>query len=83
MTQTEPAPAGEQEAPAHRIRIRLAAVMAERGVSGAELAEKVGIHANNISRIKNGHIEGFKLATLSALCRELECQPGDLLTYED
>lgn len=82
MTQTQTAQAAGQAAPGHRIRIRLAALMAERGISGAELAEKVGIHANNLSRIKNGHIEGFKLATLDALCEALECQPGDLLVRE-
>lgn len=71
-----PADATEPE-----VRIHLAELLARRGLGVAELAERIGIHSNNVSRIKNSHIGGMKFATLSAIRRELDCQPGDLLTY--
>ena len=66
----------------HRITVHLAELMVRKKLTGQELAEKVGIHPNNISKLKNGDVSFVRLSTLSALCRVLECQPGDLLTYE-
>lgn len=82
MSQAETAPAAGQRADGPGVRVHLAEVMARRSVNVAELAERVGVHPNNITRFKNGHADGVRWKTLGALCRELECQPGDLLTYE-
>lgn len=56
-------------------------VLAERGVSSRELARRVGISEVNLSRIKTGKVNAIRFSTLEALCRELDCQPGDLLEY--
>jgi putative transcriptional regulator len=64
------------------IRIRLADQLGRSGMTLTELADRVGIHLNNLSKLKTGDITFIRLATLSALCRELDCQPGDLLIYE-
>lgn len=82
MTGTETTAAAVEPKPEHGIQIRLGVLLADRGMTSAELAERIGIHQNNVSRIKNGHIEGFKLATLAAICEALDCEPGDLLVRE-
>lgn len=82
---TDTAAAGTEQAPQAdepQVRVHLAELLARREMKVAELAERIGIHPNNVSRIKNGHIDGMKFATLGAICRALDCQPGDLLTYE-
>lgn len=66
----------------HRIRIHLAELLARRGMKVTDLGEAVGIHPNNLHRLKGGDVSFIRLNTLSELCRVLECQPGDLLTYE-
>lgn len=60
-----------------QVRIRLAALMADRRVT----SEALGISANQLSRLKNGDVAFIRLTTVAALCRELQCQPGDLITY--
>lgn len=65
----------------HRIRIHLDAVLADRGMTVAELAERVGLTPVNISVLKNGRAKAIRFSTLSKLCEVLQCQPGDLLTY--
>lgn len=77
-TATEPAAA---ETPEPEVRVHLAELLAARGMAVGELAERIGIHPNNVTRIKTGKVEGIKFSTLSAICRELKCQPGDLLSY--
>lgn len=59
----------------------LGEVMERREISGKELAERVGISAVNLSRIKTGKAKAVKIALIDALCRELDCQPGDLIKY--
>lgn len=59
--------------------VDLAVVMARRRVGVAELAERVGITPANLSVLKNGRARAIRFSTLEALCRELECTPGDLL----
>lgn len=61
--------------------MRLDRVMADRKVSSAELAKRVGTSAVNLSNIKNGHIRGVRFSTLEALCQVLNCKPGDLIDY--
>lgn len=63
------------------IRIRLDVMLAERKMTLTVLAEKVGLHINALSRLKNGDISFIRLETLAKLCRVLDCQPGDLLVY--
>lgn len=56
--------------------------MARRKVKSKELAEKIGITEANLSILKTGKARGIRFQTLEALCRELDCQPGDLLSWE-
>lgn len=63
------------------IIVRLDRVMADRKVSLTDLAERVGITMANLSLLKNGKVRAVRFSTLEALCRELECQPGDLFEY--
>lgn len=64
-----------------QVRIHLAELMARRRVTGAALADAIGLSTNQFSRLKNGDIAFIRLETMAAICRELQCQPGDLLTY--
>lgn len=63
------------------IVLRLDRVLADRKMRSKELAEKVGLTEANLSRIKTGRISAVRFSTLDALCRELGCQPGDILEY--
>ena len=62
---------------------RIDLLLAQRKMSAAELAERIGITAANLSILKNGHAKAIRFSTLAALCRELKCQPGDLLEFID
>lgn len=64
------------------IIIRLDRVMADRKISLTELAERIGITMANLSLLKTGKVRAVRFSTLEALCRELDCQPGDLLEYD-
>lgn len=63
------------------IYVNLDVMMARRHVGAGELAEKVGITPANLSILKNNKAKAVRFSTLEALCRELDCQPGDLLEY--
>jgi putative transcriptional regulator len=63
------------------IRLTLGQKMLERGVSLTALAGRVGITMSNLSVLKNGKAKAVRFSTLSALCRELDCQPGALLQF--
>ena len=56
--------------------------MAERRVTGKDLAAAVGITEQNLSLLRNGKVKGVRFSTLDAICRELDCQPGDLIVYD-
>ncbi len=56
-------------------------MMAKRKVSLKELADRVGISNTNLSLLKTGKVQGVRYRTLDALCKELDCQPGDILEY--
>ena len=56
-------------------------MLALRKMSSGELAEKVGISATNLSVLKTGKAKAIRFSTLDALCRALDCQPGDILEY--
>ena len=64
------------------IRVQLDLVLVERRMSLTELADRVGVTVANLSILKTGKARAVRFSTLDALCRELECQPGDLLVYE-
>ena len=63
------------------IRVNLDVMMARRKISSAELSERVGITPANLSILKTGKAKAIRFSTLMALCRELNCQPGDLLEF--
>ena len=65
------------------ILVNLDVMMARRKISSAELAERVGITPANLSILKTGKAKAIRFSTLTALCRELDCQPGDLLEYRE
>lgn len=60
---------------------RLDRVLADRKMSSRDLALAMGLSEVNLSRIKTGKVSAMRFSTLEALCRELDCQPGDLLEY--
>jgi putative transcriptional regulator len=65
------------------IIVRLDVMIARRKVSSKDLAARIGITEANLSLLKRGHVKGVRFETLAKLCRELDCQPGDLLEYEE
>ncbi len=65
------------------IVIRLDRVMADRKIKSGELAERVGISSVNLSKLKTGRVSAVRFSTLEAICRELNCQPGDILEYRE
>jgi len=64
------------------IRVSLDRILIDRRMSLTELADRVGVTIANLSILKTGKARAVRFSTLSALCRELDCQPGDLLVYE-
>ncbi|MCQ9156791.1 helix-turn-helix domain-containing protein [Acidomonas methanolica] len=65
------------------IVVRLDIMLARRKVKSNELARAIGITEANLSSIKSGKIKGMRFSTLEAICRYLNCQPGDILDYVD
>lgn len=65
------------------VRISLDELLKERGISLTELSEKVGLTLANLSILKTGKAKAIRFSTLEALCRVLDCQPGDILRYSD
>lgn len=63
------------------IILRLDRMLAERKISSKELAGRVGISQVNMSRIKTGKVSAIRFSTFDAICRALDCQPGDVLEY--
>jgi putative transcriptional regulator len=65
------------------IIVNLDVMMAKRKISLNELAEKVGITNANLSILKTGKAKAIRFSTLEAICRELNCQPGDILEFRE
>ena len=65
------------------IIVNLDVMMARRKIGLSELAERVDLTLANLSVLKNGHARAIRFSTLDALCKALDCQPGDLLEYQD
>jgi putative transcriptional regulator len=64
-----------------RIMVRLDDLLYARRMTLTELADRVGLTLANLSILKTGKAKAIRFSTLAAICRELECQPGDLLAY--
>jgi putative transcriptional regulator len=77
MPRSEPDPQVD-----HHIAVRLDRVLADREMTLTELAERVGVTVVNLSVLKNGRARAVRFSTLSAICDVLDCQPGDVLTFE-
>jgi putative transcriptional regulator len=67
----------------HRVEVHLDRLLAERGLTLTELADRVDLTLANLSVLKNGRARAIRFSTLTAVCQELNCQPGDLLTVRD
>ncbi len=65
------------------IQIRLDVMLAKRKMTAVELSEKIGLTTVTLSKIKNEKVKGIRFNTLEALCRILDCTPGDLLVLSD
>ncbi len=64
------------------IRVRLDRLLLDRRMSLTELADRVGVTIANLSILKTGKARAIRFSTLALLCRELQCQPGDLVVFE-
>ena len=64
------------------IVVNLDVMMAKRKMGAGELAERIGITPANLSILKNSKAKAIRFSTLEAVCRELNCQPGDILEYK-
>ncbi|MFP3992166.1 helix-turn-helix transcriptional regulator [Streptomyces sp. E11-3] len=67
----------------HRVQVHLDRLLAERGMTLAQLAARVGVTVVNLSVLKNDRAKAIRFSTLTAICRELNCQPGDLLSVRE
>ncbi|RGM49860.1 MULTISPECIES: helix-turn-helix domain-containing protein [Bacteroides] len=65
------------------IIVNLDIMMARRKISLSELAEKIDITPANLSILKTGKAKAIRFSTLEAICKELDCQPGDILEYQE
>jgi putative transcriptional regulator len=65
------------------ISVKLDRVLLDRGMSLTELSERVGVTIANLSILKTGKAKAIRFSTLEAICKELQCQPGDILFFED
>lgn len=65
------------------IKINLDVIMAQKKVGLVELASRVDITPANLSILKNNKAKAIRFTTLEAICKELECQPGDIIQYEE
>lgn len=63
------------------IVVNLDVMLARRKMRSKDLAEAIGLSETNLSLLKQGHVKGVRFATLDAICRALDCTPGDLLEY--
>ncbi len=63
------------------IVVNVDVMLARRKMTSTELAEKIGLSTVNLSNLKTGKVKGVRFTTLDAICKALDCQPGDLLEY--
>lgn len=65
------------------IIVNLDLALVKKKMSLTELSNKVGVSITNLSLLKKGHVKAVRFSTLEAICRELDCKPGDILDYEE
>ncbi len=65
------------------ISVKLDRVLLDRGMSLTELSERVGVTIANLSILKTGKAKAIRFSTLEAICKELDCQPGDILFFDE
>lgn len=65
------------------IKVNLDLMLVKRNMSLTELSEKVGVTISNLSILKTGKAKAIRFSTLEAICEALDCQPGDILEYEE
>ena len=65
------------------ISVKLDRVLLDKGMSLTELSERVGVTIANLSILKTGKAKAIRFSTLEAVCRELDCQPGDILFFDE
>lgn len=65
------------------ICVNLDVMMAKRKVSAGDLAARIGLTPANLSILKNNHAKAIRFSTLEAICKALDCQPGDILEYRE
>ncbi|MGB8190600.1 MAG: helix-turn-helix transcriptional regulator [Chitinophagaceae bacterium] len=65
------------------IVINLDVMLARRKIRSNDLAERIGLTPVNLSILKTGKVKAIRFSTLEAICKELDCQPGDILEYKD
>lgn len=63
------------------IEVRLDLLLVKKKMTLTELSERIGISITNLSLLKTGKVKGVRFSTLEAICRELDCQPGDILEF--
>ncbi len=63
------------------IVVTLDAVLARRGMTGKQLAERIGLSETQLSLFRSGKVKGIRFSTLERMCEELDCRPGDLLDW--
>jgi putative transcriptional regulator len=80
MSRNTPYEGGRNDMP---IVVNLDVMMAKRKMSSIELAEKIGISQPNLSILKTGKAKAIRFSTLEAICKALDCQPGDILEYNE
>lgn len=64
------------------VSVTLDAMLARRGMTGKQLAERMGISETQLSLFRSGKVRGIRFATIARMCAVLECRPGDLLDYD-
>jgi putative transcriptional regulator len=80
---TSSTPPPPQDDELHAVEVHLDKLLADRGMTLTELAERAGVTVVNLSVLKNGRARAVRFSTLTAICRVLDCQPGDLLSVRD
>lgn len=65
------------------ITVNLDVILAKRKITSAVLAERIGITQANLSILKTGKAKAIRFSTLESICKELDCQPGEILSYEE
>ncbi|PWI04701.1 transcriptional regulator [Streptomyces sp. NWU339] len=79
--QAAPETNADDAAGGHGIHVTLDKVLEDRGVTVSELSRRTGISRVNLTKLKNGRASGIIWTTLGAICKALDCQPGDLMAY--